>query len=129
MVLACSGLPRLLLNNLVLFDPLVLACTILWASWMMPVVKKLPVNAADIRDWSLIPGLGRSPGGGHGNPLQYYCLENPMDRGAWWATVQRVAKSQMWLKQLSMHTIRSKWKIKKRKILCIKNICGQVKAK
>ena len=46
---------------------------------------------------------GRSPGGGHGNPLQYSCLENPMDGVAWWATVHRVARSQTWLKQLSMH--------------------------
>ena len=45
-------------------------------------------------DLGLIPGLGRSPGEGNGNPLQYSCLENPMDRGAWWATVHRVAKSQ-----------------------------------
>ena len=44
-------------------------------------------------DTSLIPGLGRSPGGGNGNPLQYSCLKNPMDRGAWWATVQRVSKN------------------------------------
>ena len=51
----------------------------------------------------LIPGLGRSPGGGHGSPLQYSCLVNPMDRGAWWATVHRVAKSWTWLKQLSIH--------------------------
>ena len=57
-------------------------------------------NAED-PDW--IPGLGRSPGGEHGNPLQYSCLENPMDRGAWWATVHGVAKSQKGLKQLSMH--------------------------
>ena len=49
------------------------------------------------------PGSGRSPGGGHGNPLQYSCLENPMDRGAWWATVHRVAQSQTELKQLSRH--------------------------
>ena len=54
-------------------------------------------------DAGLIPGLGRPPGGGHGNPLQYSCLENPMDRGAWWATVQGVAKSQTRLKQLSLH--------------------------
>ena len=53
----------------------------------------------------LIPGSGRSPGGGHGNPLQYSCLENPMDRGAWWATVQRVAKSQTGLKRLNMHKL------------------------
>ena len=50
-----------------------------------------------------IPGLGRSPGGGHGNPLQYSCLENPMDRGAWWSTVHRVAKNWTWLKWLSTH--------------------------
>ena len=50
-----------------------------------------------------IPGSGRSPGGGNGNPLQYSSLENPMDRGRWQATVQRVAKSQTWLKWLSMH--------------------------
>ena len=47
-----------------------------------------PANARDVRDAGLIPGSGRSPGGGDGNPLQYYCLENPLDRGAWWATVQ-----------------------------------------
>ena len=53
------------------------------------VVKNLP---ASVGDMGLIPGLGRSPGEGNGNPLQYSCLENPMDRGAWWATVYRVAK-------------------------------------
>ena len=57
-------------------------------------VKNPPANAGDIRDVSLIPGLGRSPGGRNGNTLQYSCLENPTDRGAWWATVHRVAKSQ-----------------------------------
>ena len=51
-------------------------------------------SACNAGDASSIPGLGRSLGGGHGNPLQYSCLENPMDRGAWWATVHRVAKSQ-----------------------------------
>ena len=51
-------------------------------------------DVGDVRDACLILGLGRSPGGGHGNPLQYSCLENPMDRGAWQAAVQRVAKSQ-----------------------------------
>ena len=55
-------------------------------------VKNLPANAGDIRDVGSIPEWGRSLGGGHGNPLQYSCLENPRDRGAWWATVQRVAK-------------------------------------
>ena len=57
------------------------------------VVKNPPANAGDIRDAGLIPGSGRSPGGGHGNPLQHSCLENPMDKGAWRATVQRVTKS------------------------------------
>ena len=56
------------------------------------VVKNPLANAGNTRDVDLIPGLGRSPGGGHGNPLQYSCLENPMDRGAWWATVRRAAK-------------------------------------
>ena len=57
------------------------------------VVKNLPANAGDERDTGLIPGLGRSPGEGRGNPLQYSCLENPMENGAWQATVHRVAKS------------------------------------
>ena len=57
------------------------------------LVKNLPASAGDVRDTGSIPGLGRSPGEGHDNPLQYSCLENPMDRGAWQATVHRVAKS------------------------------------
>ena len=67
------------------------------------VVKNPPANAGDIRDMSSISELGRSPGGGHGNPLQYSCLENPMDRGAWWATIHRVAKSWIGMRQLSTH--------------------------
>ena len=63
------------------------------ASQVALVVKNLPFNAGDIRDVGSIPGPGRSPGGGHGNSLQYSCLENPMDRGAWQATVHRVAQS------------------------------------
>ena len=62
------------------------------------VVKNLPANARDIRDTGLITGLGRSPRMGHGNTLQYPYLENPMDRGAWWATIYRVAKHQTRLK-------------------------------
>ena len=58
------------------------------------VVKNPPANAGDIKDAGSIPGLGRSPGEGNGNTLQYSCLENPMDRGAWWAMVQGVAQSQ-----------------------------------
>ena len=57
------------------------------------VEKNPPANAGDVRDVGSILGLGRSPGGGSGNPLQYFCLENPMDRGAWWAIVHGVAKS------------------------------------
>ena len=66
------------------------------------MVKNLPANAGDIREVGSIPGLGRSPGGGHGNPLQYSCLENPMDRGAWWVTSEG-AKSQIQLKRLSTY--------------------------
>ena len=56
--------------------------------------KESACNTGDIKDAGLIPGLGRSPRGGRGNPLQYSCLENPMDRGAWWATVHGVSKSR-----------------------------------
>ena len=56
------------------------------------MVKKTPENAGDLRDVGSIPGWGRSPGGGHDNPHQYSCLENPMDRGVWQATVHGVAK-------------------------------------
>ena len=78
-------------------------CTlVIWVSQVALVVKNLPVNAGDIRDLGSIPGLERSPGGGHGNPLQYSCLENPMGRGAWWAIVHRVARSWTRLKRLSM---------------------------
>ena len=63
-----------------------------WASQVVLVVKNLPANAGDVRDEGLTPGLGRSPGGGYGNPLQYSFLENPMDRGAWWATVHEVTR-------------------------------------
>ena len=67
------------------------------------MVRNSPAKSRDIKDVGLIPGLGRSPGGGHGKRLQYPCLENPMDRGGWWATVHSVAKSQTRLKGLSMH--------------------------
>ena len=70
-----------------------------WASWWLS--RKEP--ACNAGDAGLIPDRGRSLGGGHANPLQYSCLENTMDRGAWWAAVHRVAKSQTQLKRLSMH--------------------------
>ena len=63
------------------------------ASQVVQVVKNLPAHAGDVRDMGLIPGSERSPGGGHGNLLQYSCLENPMDRGAWQPTIHGVAKS------------------------------------
>ena len=63
-------------------------------SQMVLVVMNLPTNAEDIRNMGVIPGLGRSPGGGHGNPLHHSCLENFFERGAWQATVHRVTQSQ-----------------------------------
>ena len=68
------------------------------------MVKNPSPSAGDMRDIGSIPRLGGSPGGGHGNPLQYSCLENLLDRGAWKATVHRVAKSWTWLKWLSTHS-------------------------
>ena len=67
-------------------------------------MKNPPANAGDLRDTGVIPGPGRSSGGGHGNTLQYSCLENSTDRGAWQATVHRVAKNQTGLKRLSTQT-------------------------
>ena len=71
-----------------------LTLTFHWASQAVLVVKKPPASAGHVRHMGLIPGSGRSPRGGHGNPLQYSCLESPMDRGAWWATVCGVAQSR-----------------------------------
>ena len=68
------------------------------------MIKNPPANAGDVRDRGSVPGLGRSPGGGHGNRLQYSCLENPTVRGAWWATVRRITKSWTQLKRLNLHT-------------------------
>ena len=62
---------------------------------MLLVITNPPANAGDVRNSVSIPGLGRSPGGGHGNPLQYSGLKNPMDRGVWQAIVHRVAESDM----------------------------------
>ena len=74
--------------------------------WGFPgcsVVKNLPANAGDTGGLDLIPGLGRSPGEGNGNPLQYSCLETSMDRGAWWAMVHGVLESQTTQRQLTTH--------------------------
>ena len=65
-----------------------------WASRVMLMIKNPPANAGEVRDMDSAPGLKKSPGGQCGNPIQCSCMENPMERGAWWATVQRVAKSQ-----------------------------------
>ena len=65
----------------------------MWASQVALVVKNPPANAGDVRDAGLIPGSGRYPGGGQGDPLQYSYLENSKDRGVWWATIHGIAKS------------------------------------
>ena len=77
----------------------------LTASQVALVVKNPPANAGNRRNAGLIPGSGTSPGGGHGNPLQDSCLESPMDRGAWWATVHRVTKNRTQRKQLRYYLI------------------------
>ena len=73
------------------------------ASQVVLVIKNPPANAGDIRDTGSIPGSERSLGGGHGNPFQYACLKNAMDRRVWQATVHKVAKNWTQLKRLSMH--------------------------
>ena len=78
--------------------------TLLGASQVALVVKNLPASAGDVSDVSSILGLGRSPGGGLGNPLQYSCLDNPTDGGPWQATVHRVTENWTRLKRLRTHT-------------------------
>ena len=87
------------MNNAWQYKILIRLCR---ASQVVLVVKNLPASAGDIRDVGSIPGPGRSPGGGCANPHQYYCLENPKDRGAWRPTIHRVTKSQTRLKWLSI---------------------------
>ena len=74
-----------------------------WPSQVVLAIKNPSAKAGDVRDTGSISGLGKSPGGGHGNPLQYSCLEKPTDGEAWWATVHRVVKSRTRLNQLSTH--------------------------
>ena len=76
-----------------------------------PGVSDGKESACNAGDQGLIPELGRSPGEENGNPLQYFCLENPMDRGVWQATVHRVAKSQTWLKWLNTYVLINKAKV------------------
>ena len=71
----------------------------------MLVVKNPPANAEETRDMGLIPGLGQSIWVGNGNPLQYSCLENSMERGAWWATVHGVPKSCIQLEKIKIHSL------------------------
>ena len=78
------------------------------ASQVVLVVRTRLPKQADVRDTGWIPGSGRSPGGGHSNPLQYSCLENPKDRGAWWVSVHSVTQSQTWLKRQHTRT-HSQW--------------------
>ena len=85
---------------------------------MVLVVRNPPASAGDVRDMGSIPGSGRFPGIGNGNPLQYSCLGNSMDSGAWWATVHSIAKSQTRLKHLSTHECRHS--INK---ICIGSVC------
>ena len=87
-----------------------------------PVVKNPPANAGDVRDSGSIPGLGRSPGGGHGNPFQYSCLENPRDGGAWWAAVYGVAQSRTRLKQLSTYVKKESHEKEKEKMPISKDV-------
>ena len=94
----CRGTPPSRRGRLTTFIKLRLG-----ASQLVLVVKNLLASAGDMRDLGSVPGSGRSPGRGHGNPLQYSCLENPMDKGAWRATVRRVAKGWTQLKELSVH--------------------------
>ena len=79
----------------------------IWASQVAPVVKNPPANAVYLGVAGSVPGLGIPLGEGNSNPLWYFCLENLMDRGAWWATVHRVAKSRTQLKWLSTHARRA----------------------
>ena len=82
---------------------------VLWGFLRGSVVKYPPEMQETQESEDFIPGSGRSPEGRHGNPLQYFCLENPVDRGAWWATIHRVTKSQTWLTWLSMQALFYCW--------------------
>ena len=96
---------NLLLSSLELLHPYVWEKLdlpfFLWGCPRELVVKNPPAHAGDIREVGSIPGLGRSHGKGHGNPLQYFCLQKAMDRGAWPTTVHRVTQSQTRLKRLN----------------------------
>ena len=83
-------------------NKIIVTMNIFWMSQVMVMVKSLRANAGDVlRDSCSIPRMQRSPGGGCGKPLQYSCMENPIDRGAWHAIVHGITKSRTWLNQLS----------------------------
>ena len=84
---------------------LIIVITTHWTCQVALEAKNPPASAGDVKDMGSVPGSGRSPEGGHGNPLQCSCLENPMDRGAWRARVHKIAKSQTRLKRLRTHYI------------------------
>ena len=92
---------------------------------MALVVKNPPASAGGVRDRGSIPGLGRSPGGGNGNPLQYSCQDNRVDRGAWRATVHMVSKSQTWLKGLSTLTLKNNSVLKSSHVWSVASVFTQ----
>ena len=98
---ASKALLSLYWTTCIYFEPSILSLGL--PRWLSS--KESACSTGDTGDVGSIPVLGRSPGGGHGNWLQYPCLENPMDRGAWRTKVHRVAKSRIWLKQLSTHIL------------------------
>ena len=91
--------------------PKLMSIELVMPSQVALLVKNPLPNAADVRDTGLIPGSGRSPGGGHGNPLQYSCLENSMDGGAWWATVHGLAKSRTQLSDFQFRPVHSRSRV------------------
>ena len=95
-LVGCSPWGRTELDTTEVTLVVVVTIQLVWASQIALVVKSLPANAGDLRDPGSIPG--RSPGGGHINPLQYPCQDNSIDRGAWLATIYKVAKSWTGLK-------------------------------
>ena len=97
----------------------------IYRSFAGAAIKNLPANAGDVRDAGLIPGSGRSPGEGHDNPLQYSCLENPVQKGTLWITVHRVSKSLTQLRQL-FSTQQSTWLILKVKCQLDTQLCPTI---
>ena len=93
------------------------------------MVKNVPGSARDGRDVGSAPGSGRPSGGGNSNPLQCSCLENPMDRGAWWVSVHRVTQSWIRLKRLStaQHSRTLEWVLKEKQMWCLSSEAGDLR--